>query len=672
MTTLNEFREIEHTWIRMSDGVRLAARLWVPVDAERAPVPAIFNYCPYFARLFTRPMDDARFPYFAARGYACVRVDIRGSGNSEGLPLDEYVRQEQDDALEIIAWIARQSWCSGRVGMEGISWSGFNSLQVAARQPPALKAVIAHCFTDDRYADDAHYKGGSVIHDMFGWGTVFLAFQGQAPDPEIVGSDGWRERWLERLRAVEFNLGRWLEHPHRDAFWKHASVREDYRAIRCPVYAIGGWVDGYKNPVLRLMAGLDVPRKALIGPWTHIYPHQGVPGPAIGYLDEALRWWDHWLKDANTGIMDEPMLRFWLQDRPVRPASPTVPGRWAAEATWPVPDMGERSLHLTAGQALAEAPGAEAALVLRPLQTVGIAGGNWCPSGAGAAEDLAMEVAGDQRIDDARALTFDSEPLPEGFDLLGSATLRLRVAADRPVAFVAARLNVVSPTGESDRVTYGILNLCHRNGSEYPKALEPGRAYDVRIPLDYAAQRFAPGSRIRISLSSAYWPMVLPAPEPVTLTVFAGASHVTLPVRPARSTDGGLRPFGEAIVPEVAVKGVSGRPGSRKIVLDVATQRLTIDHNVGNGVALLEAVATKLHGDTQIRYEASDHSTDSQFTYRYLMGWERGALKPIVVATSRTRTTRSHYLIEGTLRATDGDELVFSRDWNLEVPRRLA
>ena len=138
----HEVREIENTWIAMPDGVKLAARIWLPEGAERHPVPAILNYVPYFARLFTRPGDDARFPYYAGHGYACVRVDIRGSGDSQGLPMDEYVQQEQDDGVEIIRWIAAQRWCSGSVGMEGKSWSGFNSLQVAARRPPAQ--ALAH------------------------------------------------------------------------------------------------------------------------------------------------------------------------------------------------------------------------------------------------------------------------------------------------------------------------------------------------------------------------------------------------------------------------------------------------------------------------------------------------------------------------------------------------
>lgn len=207
MAGLLPVKVIENASIEMRDGVKLAARIWLPESAEQHPVPAIFNYCPYYARLFTRADDDTRYPYYAAHGYACVRVDIRGSGNSSGQPLDEYVAQEQDDGVELIRWIAAQPWCSGEVGMEGKSWSGNNCLQLAARQPPALKAIITHCSTDDRYADDAHYRGGCVIHDMFNWGTVFLAFQGQAPEPEVTGEAHWRERWLARLRGIDFNIG---------------------------------------------------------------------------------------------------------------------------------------------------------------------------------------------------------------------------------------------------------------------------------------------------------------------------------------------------------------------------------------------------------------------------------------------------------------------------------
>ena len=668
----HKVREIENTWIVMPDGVRLAARIWLPENAERHPVPAIFNYCPYFARLFTRSGDDARFPYYASHGYACVRVDIRGSGDSEGLPMDEYVKQEQADGVEIIRWIAAQRWCNGSVGMEGISWSGFNSLQVAARRPPALKAIITHCSTDDRYADDAHYKGGCIVNDMFGWGTVFLAIQGQPSDPDITGRERWREDWLKRLNAVQFNLDRWFDHPHRDEFWKHGSVIEDYSQITCPVYAIGGWVDAYKNSIFRLLGGLKVPRKGLVGPWTHIYPHEGVPGPAIDYLDEALRWWDHWLKRAHTGIMDEPMLRVWMQDKSATPGEPSVPGYWAAEDAWPSQRLTERTYFLNADARLQEsAPGA-GELRLDPVQTVGSASGAWCPSGAGAADDLDTELPSDQRIDDARSLVFDSEPLDRSFEILGACALTLEVAVDKPVAFLAVRLNEVSATGESSRVTYGILNLCHRESDAEPAPLVPGQRYGVRVPLDNAAHRFHAGNRLRVSISTTYWPLILPAPEPVRLMVFAGASRLTLPVRPARAADAKLQPFGPPFVPPVPLKPVSSNPGLHRVEWDAVAKRQVIRHEVGDGVDLLTAVNTQLIGKATVRSEIGEDDTTGSITTQYLIGWQRDRWQPRVTGSSKVTTTKLDFVLWGEIVAYDGEEKIFSRTWERKIPRRLV
>jgi hypothetical protein len=667
-----EVREIENTWITMPDGVRLAARIWLPVGAERERVPAIFNYCPYFARLFTRPGDDARFPYYASHGYACVRVDIRGSGDSQGLPMDEYVQQEQDDGVEIIRWIAAQPWCSGAVGMEGKSWSGFNSLQVAARRPPALKAIITHCSTDDRYADDAHYKGGCIVNDMFGWGTVFLAIQAQPSDPDITGRERWREDWLKRLNAVQFNLDRWFDHPHRDDFWKHGSVIEDYAQIACPVYAIGGWVDAYKNSVFRLLAGLTVPRKGLVGPWTHVYPHQGVPGPAIGYLDEALRWWDHWLKGAHTGIMEEPMLRVWMQDQSAMPGTPSVPGYWAAEEAWPSKRLTERLWYLTAQGGLQESAAGAGELFLDPVQTVGSASGAWCPSGAGAAADLITELPSEQRVDDARSLVFDTAPLEGDVEILGACALTLEVAVNKPVAFLAVRLNEVAPGGESRRVSYGILNLCQRDSDVEPTPLVPNQRYTVRIPLDNTARRFHGGSRLRVSISTTYWPLILPAPEPVKLTVFTGTSLLSVPVRPLRAADAQLHAFGPPFVPPVGVQPVTGNPGLHRVEWDAVEKRQVIRHEVGDGTVLLTAVDTQLVGKATVRSEIGEDDTTGTIATQYLICWQRDRWKPRVTASSKITTLKSDFLLRGELVAYDGDERIFSRIWERKIPRRLV
>jgi hypothetical protein len=245
-------RVIEHTVIPLTDGTKLAARIWLPEDAEQNPVPAILEYLPYRKRDGTYERDSLTHPYLAGHGYAGVRVDIRGSGESEGLLSDEYAKQEQDDALEIIAWLAAQPWCSGAVGMMGISWGGFNGLQVAARQPPALKAIVTICSTDDRYADDVHYMGGAKLLAGFGWAAFFFGAMCHPPDPALVG-DRWRTLWLKRLAHVPLFLEIWTEHQRRDAYWRHGSVCEDFSAIQCPVYAVGGWTDGYTNAIPRLL-----------------------------------------------------------------------------------------------------------------------------------------------------------------------------------------------------------------------------------------------------------------------------------------------------------------------------------------------------------------------------------------------------------------------------------
>ena len=274
--------------IVMPDGCRLSARVWMPEDAGSDPVPAVLEHLPYRKRDGTTARDALSHPWMAARGYAMVRVDMRGNGDSEGLMADEYTQQELDDAVSVINWLAEQPWCNGNVGMQGISWGGFNSLQVAAMQPAPLKAIITLCSTVDRYADDIHYKGGCLLNENFGWGSTMWAYSSRAPDPALRRD--WREMWLERLENEPFLASEWLKHQHRDAYWKHGSVCEDFSAIKARVLAVGGWGDAYKNAVPQLVE--KVGANGIVGPWVHKYPHFAVPEPRIGFLQEAQRWWD--------------------------------------------------------------------------------------------------------------------------------------------------------------------------------------------------------------------------------------------------------------------------------------------------------------------------------------------------------------------------------------------
>ncbi|HKL62398.1 MAG TPA: CocE/NonD family hydrolase, partial [Woeseiaceae bacterium] len=372
-------RELENVEVPMPDGVRLALRIWMPEDAVHHPVPAILEYIPYRKRYGTAARDALAHPYMAGHGYACIRADLRGSGESEGVLEDEYLQRELDDGCELIRWIAEQPWCDGNVGMMGISWGGFNGLQIAAMQPPALKAVVTLSSTDDRYADDVHHMGGCLLGDNLSWASTMFAYNTMPPDPELVG-ERWRRMWFERLDGSGLWLAEWLRHQRRDAYWRHGSVCEDFGAIRCPVYAVSGWSDGYSNAVFRLLANLDVPRKGLIGPWSHKYPHIGMPGPAIDFLGELLRWWDQWLKGVETGIMAEPMLQAWLQDS-VPPTTSYLerPGRWVGESEWPSPNVAERRYRFTRHHLRPPETEVEPyAIGLQSPLTVGLFAGKWC------------------------------------------------------------------------------------------------------------------------------------------------------------------------------------------------------------------------------------------------------------------------------------------------------
>ena len=631
-------RVVEHALIPLRDGTKLAARIWLPEDAEQDPVTAILEYLPYRKRDGTYERDSLTHPYLAGHGYAGVRVDIRGSGDSDGLLTDEYALQEQDDALEIIAWLADQPWCSGAVGMMGISWGGFNGLQVAARRPPALKAIVTICSTDDRYSDDVHYMGGAKLTAGFGWASFFFGAMCLPPDPALVG-ERWRQMWLERLENVPLFLERWTRHQRRDAYWQHGSVCENFQAIQCPVFAVGGWTDGYTNAIPRLLEHLSVPRKGLIGPWAHAYPHFAFPGPQIGFLQEMLRWWDHWLKGIDTGVMDEPMLRAWIVDS-VKPATyhETLPGRWVAEPSWPPANRKPLRLHLCDDGLRSE----RVPLAPRSIcssQTVGKLAGNWCPFGR------AADQAGDQRGDDERSLVFETEPLAGAIESLGAAVLTLEVAADRPAANLAVRLCDVHPSGESLRVSFGILNLTHRDGHESPQPLVAGERYRVRVQLNDAGATFPAGHRIRIALSTAYWPMIWPSPETATVTVFDGT--LDLPQRPVQTVDATLSPLPEAetATPERPTAVGPGIVRIGRIGLELGTEgRFEFDISDDDplsAVAEMQRTQTLARDDWQVRIETS----------------------------MRLACTREAFLLQASLRALEGPDEVCRRSWDYAIPR---
>ncbi len=659
--------EIEFERIPLSDGVHLSCRYWLPEDANKNPIPAILEYIPYCTRDGTAARDEAMHPYFAGHGYAAVRVDIRGSGESEGVLLDEYLELEQDDALEVIAWIAEQPWCDGNVGIMGKSWGGFNGLQVAARRPPALKCVITVFSTDDRYADDVHYVGGCMATQNPEWAFVMFPAMARPPDPALVG-DSWRDMWQQRLDAMEPWIIPWVEHQRRDAYWKHGSVCEDFSEIEIPVYAIGGWADPYSNPIPRLVAGLDSPVKGLIGPWGHQYMHQAVPGPKMGYMDEALRWWDHWLKGEDTGLMDEPAYRVWVQDS-VLPSNchQERPGYWANESGWPSSNIDTATLHLN-DRTLDQAAGTEVCISICSPQTTGHCTPFFGSGGAGGPEDPP-----DQRPDDDSSACFDGAVLEEAFTILGAPAINLDVASDQENAFVCVRLNEVLASGESLQVSYGILNLTHRNCHEFPEALEPGKRYSVRIQLNDIAHTFAPGSRIRIAISTSFWPIVWPSPRPATVSLFTGGSTLDLPVREPRSSDAEARPLPPPRHSRVHPTSilVEPEPEYSGFEVDTNTGIQSFIYRTDSGTKMYDrhGWTTSVKADYQYHIHPDDPTSacvDLSATESY---GREGLLDGRIEATQKMTCDETHFIIEAKLDVFDGETEICSRQWNKRIAR---
>ena len=521
-STFRSHRVIENEWITLSDGTRVAARIWMPEGSEK--FPAVLEFLPYRKRGGTEARDESTYPVFAAAGIVGVRVDMRGSGDSEGVIDGEYTPRELSDGCEIIGWIARQPWSNGNVGMMGISWGGFNALQIAALKPPALKAVISIASTVDRYNDDIHYKQGCHLSAQLAWAATMLAYQSRPPDPALVG-ERWREMWLERLDGEPFLIEEWLQHQRRDPFWQWGSICEDFAGFDVPALVIAGWADGYRNTPLKAAEGVGSKVKAVIGPWIHKYPHFAWPKPRWDFHAEAIAWWNRWLRDEANRVDQVAQMRAYILDGP-RPSLRREhdPGFWIAKQAWTRPEM--QGFAVAADGALSvggQGTGVGSAFLRSPLDT-GTAAGEWFTLRPDA------EMPGDQRGDDAGSLTFETRPLADAEVYLGQPRLALDVTCEGDWANLVARLVDVHPDGAATRVSLGVLNLAHRNGSARPEPMERGRPTRIIMVLDACGYRFGAGHRIRLSLSTSYWPTVLPPPFDPGVTIDTGSLSLELPL----------------------------------------------------------------------------------------------------------------------------------------------
>jgi uncharacterized protein len=531
--------EIREDWILMPDGVALAATLYLPPGTDTTPVPVVLEYLPY-------RKDDAvgrnleLNSYLTRRGIGGARVDIRGTGKSEGaLPEGEYTEQEQLDAEAVIAWLADQPWCTGAVGMWGISWGGFNSIQIAMRQPPppALKAIIAVEASDDMFHDDVHYIDGLLHLDEYA--VMIDQLNMLPPSPDYLLD----EQVLARRFDSEPWLMTWLGQQQDGPYWRRHSLRTDYSRLTVPAFLIAGWWDGYRDSVFRMTQNCSAPVRALIGPWNHTWPHDAVPGPPVEWRARAVRWWDHWLKGIDTGVLDEPMADVYVQTwRPPDPDLTELPGRWRSEDALPPARTRYEVLYCGPGRTLSPDPGPDDSERLRYVPSAGIEAGHWWG-----------ELTVDQRGADAYSLVWDGAPLEQDTEILGFCRVEIHGGADASPLNWFARVSDVAPDGTTTLVAGG-------GRSDRPDPLrDPARPLPdeghgpeadwLPLQLHACSWVFPRGHRIRLAISNAMWPMIWPTPHPATATVRLGATgtKLVLPVVPAAG-----RPVPEFEKPESA------------------------------------------------------------------------------------------------------------------------
>jgi putative CocE/NonD family hydrolase len=687
--------------IPVRDGLALSANLWLPVPTAEAPdarVPAILEMIPYGKDSWRRNADIARGEWFAARGFAFCRLDVRGTGSSPGVALDEYTADETRDGFDAVEWLAAQPWCNGRVAMWGISYGGFTAIQVAKLRPPHLAAIVPFYATDDRYLDDVHYRGGCVTaSELSQYAVSQVAMNAMPPDPAFLG-EGWRGAWRDRLERTPIWLFEWLRQQTDGPYWRQGSLAPDYGRLEVPVLQVGGWNDSYVDPVFRMQERcVRAPRRSIVGNWVHSWPHDAFPGPNLDELHEVVRFLDHWLKDEPNGVMDEPGFTWFERDWALPEPFPGAwPGRWRAAPTWPHPATAERAWVLAGrgqpgrgrlvgdadrdgsgkGEGLDDdAPGTtkptDGVDALPHRATVGTTGSlSW---GAGSEPN---GLARDSRPDDARSLTYTSAPLTEPVSILGFPVAVLHLSATMAVATVACRLMDVAPDGTPHQVSAGILNLTHRSSHTDPAPLEDGAVYEVRVPFRASGYRFVAGHRLRLVVATASWPVVWPSPYPGELRVHHGPeapSRLVLPVVPPAGGPGDLEPpTFMTTTPDVRqVGGGDDEPATWQVVEDVLAGTVTVVSREAGTTELEDG--RSLFASERLELTASDadpaHATfRSEVEYR----WHERSFETEIRSRATISSDAQTFDLAVDLEVDVDGERLFERCERRSIPRRLV
>jgi len=646
---------MEQAWIPMKDGMRLAATLYMPDGAKPGEkLPALLEYVPYRKDDGTAAGDYPKHMYFARRGYVSVRVDIRGFGASEGVPPErEYSEQEQSDGEEVVAWLAHQPWSNGNVGMFGISWGGFSALQMAMRHAPGLKAILAVDATAELFHDDVHYIDGMAHIDEF--------------ELNMDMAEGWvgaPDYWLdEKVLRPRFDSPPWsllyLKHQRDGPFWREP-VRP-LSEITIPSFLIGGLQDGYRDSVPDMLMQSKAPIKAIVGPWNHSFPNDADFGPRVEWRDQAVRWFDYWLKGRDTGVRDDPRLVIYMQHwHPPDPSLESVPGEWRREDVWPPVSAKNTMLYLQPSHRLSDGGAAVATHRLKYVPTIGVEAGFWWG-----------ELLSDVRPVDAFSLVYDSPPLENEVAILGRPHALLRASATAPQANWFARLSDVAPNGTVTQITGAGINGAQRESMSEPRDLELGEVYALDIAMHLTSWVFPKGHRIRVAVSNALWPMVLPTPYAMTTSLELGGrdgSRIVLPVVPVHGTSAPEFSSPQTVEERSDIQSEGFPwPGEWTVERDEAHQKTTVHWKGKDGY--------KYPWGTQDDSESLTYEGDDAHPETCSV---RGDAESIFVTKGRTLTWRGHLAVTTdqknfyytyTRELLKDGQILRSKSWEETIPR---
>jgi uncharacterized protein len=659
----------ESVRIRMPDGVRLAALLYLP-SVIRRPIPGLLHTVPY--RHSPDMGSYMQMGYYAQRGYAELYLDVRGTGGSDGVALDEYTVAEHADTVHVLEWLSKQRWSNGAVGMYGTSYSAFNSLQIATEyHPRALKAIFVLCGTDDRYTDDIHHPGGIMLMVDNSWALGMVTKNATPGAPEFVmDNQAALDRW-NTPPWLQVYLHNQLDGPH----YRRGSLAPDYSRLKTPTFLGGGYLDMYQNFVPRVMHSSPAVSHGILGPWHHSMTW---PGPVVDWYALRLRWFDHWLKGVDTGMLSEARVSFYLPEwkrKSFRDAG-SIPGEWRFLDAFPdtvfnpgdklflrpTPELPrEAALSMDPppgrGGGLSELVGDASALKLR-----------YHPSRGGSTDSLGPDGSEgyyglDAREENLWGLSFDTPPLKMPVEMLGFARAHLYVSSTAPLANWMVQLYDLAPDGTSYLVTRGFLNGSHRRSHTNPEPLVPNEIYPMDVQLFCAGYRFSPAHVIRVVITNAEFPVVWPSPYPMTTTLYTGGdqpSFIALPVLPALTYRSGRLP----ILSDAAVPGKTWRSGD-----DMTGYQLTRDIKTG------EATAHYQMGPDELwcRVNDNDPAQASMQLSTSVVHTPEGAARRVETRAQGTlRSTADSFVMDIQCTLLENDRIVRERRWQDTVKRQLV